>query len=446
MLMDTAFVGQVSSLQQAALVPSTSILSFGFSVLFSLSVSLTNFVASNPIKAVDLHPDDLRIRRDTCGAAVCATFFIMGIFALMTSLVLISFPGRLLGLVGASGELMPLAKSYLTICAWGLPFALGATVMQGAFLGQQNAVLPLKVMTIAGLVNLVGDLATRTGITGVAYATVAAQVTAFACFAAAMRRATLSDASSIPLRFYRWRQISSPDILRPLFQVASALTVRAVAAMASYSFMSYFATLLPTAEMAAHQVAFQLWWFLSFSIEPLSTATQSLVAREYVVDCESATRLARLALRMAVACAFGLCALQLVVQTSPLSNLLSGDPLIRSVLRGPVAVMAALSHIPIAVGVMLDGCAIATGNTAALPNIFVFSLCTCVTTLIFAARMQLGILGIWLGMHAFVMSRFVGHVLFSRTVLRLLFGNDATRPKSGEDKGGCEIFPSTFAT
>merc|ERR1711971_1104313 len=84
-------------------------------------------------------------------------------------------------------EMLISARKYLRIRAIGLPAVFFTMVIQGASLGRQDAYTPLKVFSLAGIVNLVGDavltLGLGWGVTGAAIATTASQCLAAAYFA-----------------------------------------------------------------------------------------------------------------------------------------------------------------------------------------------------------------------------------------------------------------------
>ena len=75
--------------------------------------------------------------------------------------------------------------------------------------------------------------------------------------------------------------------------VGSTLIARTAVGMAAYFSMTAAATSLGMVAAAAHQVAMQIFWFISFLPEPLSMAAQTLVAKE-AGDPKAASGWARL--------------------------------------------------------------------------------------------------------------------------------------------------------
>lgn len=426
-LTDTACAGQFSGLQQAALAPSGNVLTFIFALLYAFSMSVTNFVAARPLKDAAASEEQLARRREECNAAVAVATLSVALLGTLAAVALRCNAEGILSFAGARGELLPVAASYLRISAIGIPMAMAATVFQGAYLGQQDAVFPFKVLAAAGLVNLTGDLLLprffEVGLLGVGLATVAAQSIAFTVFLVALRRRGRKSSSLVGLRWPGLRGLRRSGVAVPLLSVTGVLMLRAVAGMLSYSLMAYTATGLPTAELAAHQCTFQLFWLLSFAVEPLSTATQSLVGRDRERSPERGARLARAAMRFAVTGAALLAAAQIAVQCSPLGAILTRDAEVQRVLSGKVALVAAASQLPTAAAVMCDGIAIATGYASFLPRIFLLGLAGCVSALFAGSQAGLGVVGVWLGMHAFVGARLLGHLIWTRRMWRAPAGS-----------------------
>jgi Na+-driven multidrug efflux pump len=85
-----------------------------------------------------------------------------------------------------NAALVPAARTYVQIRALAWPAVLVGMVAQSASLGMQDSWGPLKVLAIASLINLCGDIFLCTflgyGIAGAAWATAASQVCHFISF------------------------------------------------------------------------------------------------------------------------------------------------------------------------------------------------------------------------------------------------------------------------
>lgn len=424
-LVDTACVG--SAMKQAALAPSTCLLSSCFYIMDSISLSVVSFIAARPLKVMNtaLPPAQLKDRRCETSAVLSAAI-VLAVFAGSCGAgVLCLFSSKLLHLVGTGADLVPLSQRYLRICAPALPLVLVGTVCQGAFIAQQDAVVPLKLLVVGCMLNLMGDVFFTVvqgwGVSGVASATVAAQT--FCCFALmrALRRKGNASETSVPLQWQGWRQTMAPQVICPLLRVAGVLTARSVINNASYmSITAYAMRLDSTANIAAHQITLQIWLVLTFCMEPLSVAVQSLVARDYGVDRAAAARVGRKAFHLALQLACGMGLVQVLLLATPASRLLTTDASVRVALQGPSVYIAAFSHLAVAGATMCDGCATATGKIAHVPLIFIFSFFCCISTLAVTARAGLGLPGVWLGMVGLMGGRFLGHLLLSRSVFELL--------------------------
>lgn len=268
-LVDTACIGQISSVQLAALAPNTAIFNFVFAGLYFLQTAVTALCA----RALGVGD------RRRAGEAFCVGAFLALAIGVGTSVVLEAFAPQLLSLMSTSPEMMEPAMTYLRIRALAAPAVLTCMVVQGACYAQANARVPLVINLTAGVVNLVGDVALvfgplKMGIAGAAIATVAGQYVAAALsiwtVVSAQRKGT-----GLPLM----RRLPTRDEVVPFFRIASVMLTRMLCIMAVYTLATRSAVALGTLPAAAFQVALELTWFLSFFPEPVSMAAQALLAR-----------------------------------------------------------------------------------------------------------------------------------------------------------------------
>lgn len=166
-------------------------------------------------------------------------------------------------------EVHALAAGYLRVRALSTPAALLTLVSAGVAFGMGDPLTPLVAVAAAMVTNVCGDLLLipRYGLTGAAVATAAA---------AWVGAASLVARLSARLR-PAWRLPSARE-LRPFVQTSVALlsgaTLCSLAYAATTSVVTAGGSLV---EGAAHQVALQGWWLLSFASVPLSLAGQSLL-------------------------------------------------------------------------------------------------------------------------------------------------------------------------
>lgn len=425
-LMDTACVGQDVSgeIFQAALVPCTSLLTFAFYQLYALGQSLTNFFAMHTFDQKDLNKDTQN--RELCLGAINAALGMTALLSCIASSLMVIKADLLLKLVGTTNELLPSARSYLRICAPALPFAMFATVIQGAFLGMQNALLPFKmILLIAFPINLFGDIFLTLkhgfGIGGVAIATAVAQTAACAGFAVALSREPWWDGHRT-CKQSLWRNAIRKEVVKPLTRVAVALMLRGALAISSYSVIAYFAAFLPVQQLAAHQISWQLYWLFLFTGEALSIAIQSIVAKEFKINPKKSRRFVQAGVRLSLQLGLFLTGLSFVIlRCDGINRFLSSSPEVRAILSGPLSLYASFAQIGSSLALAIEGCVIATGESSNMPKVFGMSLAACVATLYVSTKKGFGLFGVWLGLHAFVAGRVIGQCIFSKAVWKLLW-------------------------
>ncbi|KAI7838915.1 hypothetical protein COHA_007321 [Chlorella ohadii] len=290
-LIDTgeACVGRVSSLQLAALGPNTALFNFAHNLFAFLGVATTNIIASNSLKAAGLDAKTLKRRRAAAERTLCNSLTLAVVCGLVVGTLLLTCGRTLLAGMGTAPELMQPAWEYLAFRALAAPAVLIMSVSQGACLGQQDAWTPFSVLAAAGLLNAVGDVylisQVGMGVAGAAIATAGAQYLGAAFFI-----------------WHLWRKGRSPGgvrlrwVMREFLLVAATLFTRTIFGMSAYFSMTRAATQLGTLATAAHQVAMQTFWFLSYFPEPLSLTAQTLLARDRANPARAA-HWARLLLR-----------------------------------------------------------------------------------------------------------------------------------------------------
>jgi MATE family multidrug resistance protein len=265
-LIDTAFVGRLGPLPLAALGVNVAVFSFAF-VLF-------NFLAygTTPMVGRAFGRGD----RAAAGRVVANAFalaVVVGVLAL-AALQLLAVP--ILRLMGAGEELLGPATGYLRIRALAGPALLLITAANGAFRGYQDTRTPLVVTVGVAALNLVLDplfiFAFGWGLIGAAWATTLAQWAGAATFVALVY-GRLRARWQVPLSLPR------PSELAPFLRVGWALLIRTFALIGALTAATAVATRVGVVEVAAHQVAAQLWMFLALIVDAFAIAAQALVAR-----------------------------------------------------------------------------------------------------------------------------------------------------------------------
>jgi MATE family multidrug resistance protein len=192
----------------------------------------------------------------------------------MATLELLAIP--IVQLMGATGELVGPAVTYLRIRALAGPAVLFITAGHGIFRGYQNTRTPLTVTLALNGVNLVLDplliFGLGWGLAGAAWATVIAQWTGavwFLWLVLGKRRVELGVERT-------WPRLK--DLLSFL-RIGGELATRTLALIGTMTLATAIATRVGTVAVAAHQVAGQLWLLLALMIDALAVAGQAMVAQ-----------------------------------------------------------------------------------------------------------------------------------------------------------------------
>lgn len=202
----------------------------------------------------------------------------------------------------------------------------------------------------------------------------------------------------------------SPSSLRPFAAVAASLMSRTLFGMVAYSLMTATATRLGTVQAAAHQVALQVFWVISFGADAMSIAAQTLIARD-VAQAAKVRQLARVMVGLSSVVAALLCTCAGVV-LSLSKHIFTSDEAVLAAAT-PLLPQVCLAEVVCAYTLMFDGLAIGTGNAAHLPVANFLALG--VMALGCRAAGDLG--GVYWSLVLFMATRLATHVCF------LLFGD-----------------------
>ncbi len=277
-LVDTAFVGRLGTIELAALGVNTALFGFAFFVFNFLAYATTPLVAG----AVG------RGDRGTAGrVAVQAVLLAAGI-GLAGVAVLEATAPSLLRLMGADGAVTEAGVGYLRWRALGMPGVLLVTVGHGVFRGVQDTRTPLAVTLLVSLINLILDplliWTAGMGVNGAAVATAAAQLVGGGLVLGLL----VSGRSGLPLV---WRRPTFGE-LRPFLAAGSALTVRTLALVSAFTVATATATRLGPTQVAAHQIASQIWLFLALVVDAIAIAAQAMVGTSLGASDPRGARLA----------------------------------------------------------------------------------------------------------------------------------------------------------
>ncbi|KAI3860627.1 hypothetical protein MKW98_017262 [Papaver atlanticum] len=282
-LIDTAIIGQGSSLELAALGPATVVCDYLSYVFMFLSIATSNMVATS-LATGDKNDVQHKI----------SMLLFVGFACGLGMLLLTKFLGikLLSGFTGAQNlHLVPAANTYVQIRGLAWPAILVGWVTQSASLGMKDSWGPLKALAVASIVNATGDIVLCMflgyGIAGAAWATMVSQVVAaFMMIGALKNKGYNAFSIAIP---------SAKELLQ-IFELAAPVFVTMISKVAFYSFLAYFATSMGTRKIAAHQVMIQVYCMCTVWGEPLSQTAQSFMP-ELICGINKSLQKARMLLK-----------------------------------------------------------------------------------------------------------------------------------------------------
>ncbi|KAF8118367.1 hypothetical protein N665_0005s0133 [Sinapis alba] len=263
-LIDTAVIGQGSSLELAALGPATVVCDYLCYTFMFLSVATSNLVATSLARQdkneVQHQISILLFIGLACGVMMMVFTRLFGSWALT------AFTGA------KNAEIVPAANTYVQIRGLAWPAVLIGWVAQSASLGMKDSWGPLKALAVASAINGVGDVVLCTflgyGIAGAAWATMVSQVVAAYMMMDALNKKGYSAFSlSVP----------SPSELLMIFGLAAPVFITMMSKVLFYTLLVYFATSMGTSVIAAHQVLLQTYTMCTVWGEPLSQTAQSFM-------------------------------------------------------------------------------------------------------------------------------------------------------------------------
>lgn len=264
-LVDTACVGQVSSIGLAALGPNTAVFGFVSMVFQFFTVSTTAMVSR-------AHDDRNVAKKSRC---VSDALSLAALCGALTAFILTAFGKDILRLMYTPNELMVPAYAYLTIRAAAVPATLITLVGTAASLGARDSRAPLRVASLTSTLNCTLNLylvlgPPKLGIVGSAVGTCVSQYVGAFLFVSHM--CSKKTDLSLRIRAPTWTRA------KPFVSSGAVLTTRSVCVMSAYSLATAAASSMGTLTVAAHQVLVGVVTVAQFCPEPLSACAQSELA------------------------------------------------------------------------------------------------------------------------------------------------------------------------
>ena len=345
-LTDTAIVGHLGTPQLGGLAVASTILLTLHSAFIFLAYGTTAAV-SRLLGAGD--------HREAAHQAV-QSLWLAGLIGVALVAVGLVASDVLVGAMGASEAVKQNALIYLRISLFGVPALLLVMAGTGYLRGLQDTRTPLVIAVGTGALNLVLEVVLvygfDQGIGASALTTVAAQWVATAIYLRRIGRAGAIQGVDFG---------PHPASLRRLGAVGRDLLVRTIALRASLLVATAVATRMGTVEVAAHQIAFELWSFLAMALDAVAIAGQALVGRALGAgDGRAARGAGRRMIEWGVA--FGVVVgLAVLALRTALPHLFSDDPEVLALATFVLLWLAVVQPVN-AVAFVLDGILIGAGD------------------------------------------------------------------------------------
>ena len=388
-LADTAVVGHIGPEALAGLAVATSILLVGYAVFIFLAYGTTASVA-RLLGAGD--------EREAAHQAVQGMWLAAGC-GVAVSAVTFAASGPLLSLLGATGEVREQAFTYLSVSLLGVPAMLVVLAGTGYLRGLQDTRTPLLVAIGSASANLALELVLIPGlgfgIGASALSTVIAQWGSATVYVVWVRRAVRAHAVALA---------PHPRTLRRLAVVGRDLFLRTAALRGSLLLSTGVATRIGTVDVAAHQIAFEVWSFLALVLDALAIAGQAMIGRFLGAgSVADARRAGRRLLEWGLTAGVVLGGVVLLTRTW-LPGLFTGDASVAALAVFLLAWVGALQPVNAAVFV-LDGLLIGAGDMRFLAWAMWIAFAVFAVAAALVLVLELGIGWLWAGLAALMLSR-----------------------------------------
>ena len=395
-LVDTAVVGHLGTPQLGGLAVAGTVLTTSFFLFNFLAYGTTASVA----RLFGAGRSD-----EAAQQAVQAGWLALAL-GVALALAGVTLAPQAVALFGADGAVADNGIVYLRISALGAPAVLLATAGIGFLRGVQDTRTTLLVAGGANVLNLVLELTLiygfGMGIAASAAATVVAQSVAAVAYGAVVLRA-VRRAHGTSLQ-PEWRRI------RQLLVVGRDLFVRTGSLLASLAVATAVATRMGVVEVAAHQIAFQLWTFLALVLDALAIAGQAMIGRLLGAgDASGARDAARRMVQWGIAAGVAFAVVVASLRTV-LAPLFSGDDAVVA-LAGQVLVIVALLQPANAVVFVLDGVLIGAGDLRYLAAAMFTSAVLFVPAAIAVLETGHGLVALWGALALLMAARLAGNVV-----------------------------------
>jgi putative MATE family efflux protein len=390
LLVDTAIVGHLGRSQLAALGIASVILGGAFAIFNFLQYGTTAQVARAG------GAGEAETARQLGAQAIWLS---LG-FGIAVSALIAIFAEPLVELVGGEGQAADYAVTYLRIAAIGFPAAFLALGGQGYLRGIADLRTPLVIVIAGNVANVILEVlfvyGFDWGIAGSAWGTAIAQLGMGAAFVVAIVRGLEAGEARLRLR-----------LARRVLSLGKWIFIRTTALIGSFVLAGAVATRVGEAAIGAHQIAFQLFFFLALVLDSIAIAGQIIVGRELGGGRPERAYAASSRMIWLSVSLGGAFALVLLLLSDVLPRIFTSDASVldEAALLWPLfALMQPLNGAVFA----LDGILIGAGDGPFLAISMALAFCACAAVLLLTLAGEWGIRGVWAALVVLILVRLAG--------------------------------------
>ena len=386
LLADTAVVGSLGTDPLAGLGVASGALLFGYGLCVFLAYGTTAAVARLTGAGEDRRAADQAIQG----------LWLAAVLGMALAVVGIATTDAIVSGLGATGAVADQAATYLRTSLLGAPAMLLMLAGVGYLRGRKDTIRPLQVAVGTAVLNLglelVLILGMDRGIGASAAATVVAQWTGAACYLGWIGRDVVRRRASL-----------APHLgsIGRMLTVSAQLLVRNLSLAGTFLVGTSVATRIGRVDVAAQQVAFQVWMATALTMDAVAIAAQAMVGERLGAgDAVGAVSIGKRVIAWSVGMGLAL-AVVLVAARESVATVFSDDPAVVALagcLLVHVALMAPLGGVAFA----LDGVLIGAGDQRFMARAMAGAAVVSVTAMVAGRLAGQGIGWLWAAIWLFI--------------------------------------------
>ena len=392
-IVDTAWVGRLGSEPLASLAIASAVFIAIFSIFNFVHAAVTPLVAGEVGKG-----DIARAGSIATGSIVTTAAIGLGV-----AIVAIILAEPLTRVFGGEPSVLADATAYLRIRFLALPAVFVAMAGHGIYRGHSDTRTPLYVAIGMNLINLVLDpvliFGMGLGVEGAAWATVIAQV-----FSAAWFLILIFGIHRHRLGTDRRAKGLGPLPIRSIVSAGWPMMIRSAALLFAIAATTFAASRISTQAVAAHQIAMQVWLFLSFVLDSFAIAAMAMIGTALgASDTTAARSVGNRLLALGFMAGLGLSVL-LLVSAPFVGSIFTSDPGVLDDLASIYLFVVVLQPLTALVYV-LDGIGI---GASAFKFLAASMVAAALVTVVVLVAYGDTLVGVWAGVATLTVSRLVG--------------------------------------